>query len=168
TGFLRDALPHVIALLDEAAQMVIGLDEPLEQNAPRRFYFERLAALINAGVAPQEADRRARYRIFGSKPGAYGAGILPLIEAGNWQDVRDFALAYVNWGGYAYTRSEDGADAREDFRTALATVQVAAKNQDNREHDLFTYDDYLQYHGGMIAAIRALSGKPPLAYFGDS
>ncbi|MDW8325006.1 MAG: cobaltochelatase subunit CobN [Anaerolineales bacterium] len=168
TGFLRDALPHVIALLDEAAQMVIGLDEPLEQNAPRRLYFRRLGALIGAGVSAAEADRRARYRVFGSKPGAYGAGILPLIEAGNWQDARDFALAYVNWGGYAYTRSEDGADAREDFRAALALVQVAAKNQDNREHDLFTYDDYLQYHGGMIAAIRALSGKPPLAYFGDS
>ncbi|MCS7056343.1 MAG: cobaltochelatase subunit CobN [Thermoflexales bacterium] len=168
TGFLRDALPHVIALLDEAAQMVISLDEPLEQNAPRRLYFERLASLINAGIAPQEADRRSRYRVFGSKPGAYGAGILPLIEAGNWQDVRDFALAYVNWGGYAYTRSEEGTDAREDFRAALAKVQVAAKNQDNREHDIFTYDDYLQYHGGMIAAIRALSGKPPLAYFGDS
>lgn len=46
--------------------------------------------------------------------------------------------------------------------------RMTRKNQDNREHDLFNYDDYLQYHGGMIAAIRALSGKPPLAYFGDS
>lgn len=168
TGFFRDALPHAIELLDEAVQRVISLDEPLEQNAPRQFYFERLAALINAGIAPQEADRRARYRIFGSKPGAYGAGILPLIEEGNWQDARDFALAYVNWGGYAYTSSEAGSDAREDFRAVLATIEVAAKNQDNREHDLFTYDDYLQYHGGMIAAIRALSGKAPRAYFGDS
>ncbi len=168
SGFMRDALPHAVALLDEAAQMVIGLDEPLAQNAPRRLYFERLGALIAGGASAVEADRRARYRVFGCKPGAYGAGILPLIEAGNWQDARDFALAYVNWGGYAYTRSEEGTDAREDFRAALATVQVATKNQDNREHDIFNYDDYLQYHGGMIAAIRALSGKPPLAYFGDS
>ncbi|MGQ9814981.1 MAG: cobaltochelatase subunit CobN [Candidatus Roseilinea sp.] len=124
--------------------------------------------LTRSGIQPQEADRRARYRVFGSKPSAYGTGILPLIETGNWRDVQDFARAYVTWGGYAYTRSEDGVAAHQDFRIALRTTQVAVKNQDNREHDLFNYDDYLQYHGGMIAAIRALSGKPPLAYFGDS
>jgi cobaltochelatase CobN len=168
TGFFRDGLPHLVSLLDEAAQRVIDLDEPLEQNFPRKFYLERRAELTREGAPPQEADRRARYRVFGSKPGAYGAGILPLIEAGNWRDVQDFARAYVAWGGYAYTRGEDGAIAYEDFTAALRTTQAAVKNQDNREHDLFTYDDYLQYHGGMIAAIRALSGKPPLAYFGDS
>ncbi|MDW8293683.1 MAG: cobaltochelatase subunit CobN, partial [Anaerolineae bacterium] len=168
TGFFRDALPHVIALLDEAAQMVINLDEPLEHNATRKFYFDRLAALIQSGVAAAEADRRARYRIFGSKPGTYGAGVLPLIEAGTWRDVQDLARVYISWGGYAYSRQEDGIAAHDDFRTALSTVQVATKNQDNQEHDIFNYDDYLQYHGGMVAAIRALSGKPPLAYFGDS
>lgn len=168
TGFFRDGLPHLVSLLDEAAQRVIDLDEPLEQNFPRKFYLERRAELMREGASPQEADRRARYRVFGSKPGAYGAGILPLIEAGNWRDVQDFARAYVAWGGYAYTRGEDGAIAYEDFTAALRTTQAAVKNQDNREHDLFTYDDYLQYHGGMIAAIRAVSGKPPLAYFGDS
>jgi cobaltochelatase CobN len=168
TGFFRDALPHVIALMDEAIQRVISLDEPPEQNYPRKLYFERMAALIRAGIAPAEADRRARYRIFGCKPTAYGAGILPLIEAGNWQDARDFARAYVAWGGYAYTRDAEGIEALDDFSAALATTDVAAKNQDNREHDLFNYDDYLQYHGGMVAAIRALRGKPPLAAFGDS
>lgn len=168
TGLFRDALPHLIALLDEAVQMVINLDEPLEQNAPRKFYLERLAALIQSGVAASEADRRARYRIFGNKPGTYGAGVLPLIEAGTWRDVQDLARIYISWGGYAYTKQEDGAVAHDDFRAVLATVQVATKNQDNQEHDIFNYDDYLQYHGGMIAAIRALTGKPPLSYFGDS
>jgi cobaltochelatase CobN len=168
TGFFRDALPHMIALMDEAIQRVISLDEPLEQNYPRKLYLERLAALVRAGVAPAEADRRARYRVFGCKPTAYGAGILPLIEAGNWQDAQDFARAYIAWGGYAYTRDAEGIEALDDFSAALAATDVAAKNQDNREHDLFNYDDYLQYHGGMVAAIRALRGKPPLAVFGDS
>jgi len=168
TGLFRDALPHVVALMDEAIQCVISLDEPLDQNYPRKLYLERLAALIRAGVAPAEAERRARYRIFGCKPGTYGAGILPLIEAGNWQDAQDFARAYIAWGGYAYTRDAEGIAALDDFSAALAATDVAAKNQDNREHDIFNYDDYLQYHGGMIAAIRALRGKPPLAAFGDS
>jgi cobaltochelatase CobN len=47
-------------------------------------------------------------------------------------------------------------------------VEIAAKNQDNREHDIFDSDDYLQFHGGMNATIRALSGTAPRRYFGDS
>ncbi|MBI3966800.1 MAG: cobaltochelatase subunit CobN, partial [Chloroflexi bacterium] len=38
----------------------------------------------------------------------------------------------------------------------------------NREHDIFDSDDYLQYHGGMIATVRALSGRNPRQYFGDN
>ena len=47
-------------------------------------------------------------------------------------------------------------------------VAVAAKNQDNREHDIFDSDDYFQFHGGMVAAMRALTGESPAAYVGDS
>src|SRR4029077_17497519 len=47
-------------------------------------------------------------------------------------------------------------------------IQVAAKNQDNREHDIVDSDDYFQYHGGMVAMVRALTGASPAAYVGDS
>jgi cobaltochelatase CobN len=92
----------------------------------------------------------------------------PLIQDRNWQADADFAEAYVNWGGYAYARSTQGSDQRDAFRTRLAGVQVALHNQDNREHDIFDSDDYLQFHGGMIATIRALTGQQPRHYFGDS
>ena len=61
------------------------------------------------------------YRVFGSSPGSYGAGILPLIDAGNWQTDADFAAAYVNWGGYAYTADDYGTDARAEFESVLGT-----------------------------------------------
>ncbi|MGZ3395093.1 MAG: cobaltochelatase subunit CobN, partial [Isosphaeraceae bacterium] len=80
----------------------------------------------------------------------------------------DLAEAYVNWGGYAYTADEQGIDARDLFRRRLVGVQVALHNQDNREHDIFDSDDYLQFHGGMIATIRALTGRKPKHYFGDT
>jgi (2Fe-2S) ferredoxin len=80
----------------------------------------------------------------------------------------DFARVYLAWGGYAYTSAEQGTPAEDAFATALSGVQVATKNQDNREHDLFDSDDYLQFHGGMIATIRALTGQNPARYFGDS
>lgn len=168
SGFFRDAFPHLVALLDEAVRAVIERPEPLDRNFVRKHYLDDVARLMAQGLPAEEAERRARYRIFGSKPGTYGAGILPLIEEGNWQDEHDFAEAYVNWGGYAYTADEQGVDARDTFRHRLSHVEVALHNQDNREHDIFDSDDYLQFHGGMIATIRALTGRKPRHYFGDS
>jgi cobaltochelatase CobN len=168
SGFFRDAFPHLITLLDQASQAVIALDEPFSRNFPRKHALAAEAELLRNGLGTGEAARQARYRIFGCKPGSYGAGILPLIDAGNWRTDADFAQAYLTWGGYAYTRDEQGTPARAAFAQALASVQVATKNQDNREHDIFDSDDYLQYHGGMIATIRALTGQNPRRYFGDS
>ena len=54
------------------------------------------------------------------------------------------------------------------FADRLRAVEVAVHNQDNREHDIFDSDDYYQFHGGMIATVRALTGRQPKAYFGDS
>ncbi len=168
SGFFRDAFPHLIALLDAAYAAVIDSDEPPEQNFPRRHALAAEVQLLREGQDGARARTEARYRIFGCAPGSYGAGILPLIDAGNWRDDADFAAAYLAWGGYAYTAVEQGAPARDAFARALGGVQVATKNQDNREHDIFDSDDYLQFHGGMIAAIRALTGANPRRYFGDS
>ncbi len=54
------------------------------------------------------------------------------------------------------------------MRTAYRRITVAAKNTDTREHDIADADDYFQYHGGMVATVRALTGKSPEAYIGDS
>jgi len=168
SGFFRDAFPDLIALLDRAFRTVAALDEPVEQNAVRRHVLAQTERLVGGGASPEEAARRAAYRVFGSPPGAYGAGILPLIDERNWQTDADLAEVYVNWGGFAYGVDVDGVDARAEFRASLASVDAAVKNQDNREHDIFDSDDYFQYHGGMIAAIRAVSGVNPRRYFGDS
>jgi cobaltochelatase CobN len=168
SGFFRDAFPQLIHLIDQAVNAVIALDEPPEDNFVRKHYLAELAANAAPSESGAQAQSRARYRVFGSKPGTYGAGILPLIQERNWQDAADFAESYVNWGGYAYTSEEAGIDARPEFRRRLASVEVALHNQDNREHDIFDSDDYLQFHGGLIATIRSLTGRKPRHYFGDS
>ena len=160
SGFFRDAFPHVIALLDDAIAAVAALDEPAEVNY--------LRAHATADQAAHGDWRRATTRIFGSKPGAYGAGLLPLIDARNWRDDADLAEVYAVWGGYAYGRDLDGAPARTDMETAFARIAVAAKNADTREHDIADSDDYFQYHGGMVAMVRSLTGRSPAAYIGDS
>ena len=168
SGFFRDAFPQLVSLIDDAVQAVIALDEPLTENFVKKHYLEELAQWIGKGLSEESAKSRASFRIFGAKPGSYGAGILPLIQEKNWAVDQDFAEAYINWGGYAYTRHVQGADEREAFKVRLSGVQVALHNQDNREHDIFDSDDYLQFHGGMIATIRALTGQQPRHYFGDS
>ncbi|GAA1182628.1 cobaltochelatase subunit CobN [Pseudonocardia alaniniphila] len=160
SGFFRDAFPHVIALLDDAIRMVAELDEPAEQN--------HLRAHVEEDVAVHGDRRRATSRIFGSKPGAYGAGLLPLIDARNWRSDADLAEVYAVWGGYAYGRGLDGREARADMEQSFRRIAVAAKNQDTREHDIVDSDDYFQYHGGMVAMVRALTGRSPAAYVGDS
>jgi cobaltochelatase CobN len=158
SGFFRDAFPHVVALLDDAFQLIAELDEP--DN------YVREHALRDQG---EHGDwRRARTRIFGSRPGAYGAGILPLMDSRNWRDDADLAEVYAVWGGFAYGRDLDGVPARGDMENAYRRIDVAAKNIDTREHDVLDSDDYFQYHGGMIATVRALTGKAPAAYIGDS
>ncbi|KXK60000.1 cobalamin biosynthesis protein CobN [Micromonospora rosaria] len=160
SGFFRDAFPHVVTLLDDAIRAVAALDEPDEDNY--------LAAHARADAARHGDERRATTRIFGSKPGAYGAGLLPLIDSGNWRDDADLAEVYTVWGGFAYGRGLDGRPAREDMESAYRRIAVAAKNTDTREHDIADSDDYFQYHGGMIATVRALTGQAPRAYIGDS
>jgi cobaltochelatase CobN len=168
SGFFRDAFPHLIALIDQAVELAVSADEPLELNYVRKHYLAEMEKMQYQGVDKSVADRKCKYRIFGSKPGSYGAGILPLIQERNWSTTDDFAEAYLNWGGFAYTKDEIGTEAKEEFKERLTTVEIALHNQDNREHDIFDSDDYLQFHGGMIATIKSLSGRRPKHYFGDS
>ncbi|MEU8897437.1 cobaltochelatase subunit CobN [Nocardia sp. NPDC048505] len=160
SGFFRDAFPHVLALLDDAVRLVAELDEPAESNYVR--------AHAQSDLAEHGDPRRATTRIFGSKPGTYGAGLLQLIDSKSWRTDDDLAQVYTAWGGFAYGRDLDGAPAAEDMRTAYKRIAVAAKNTDTREHDIADSDDYFQYHGGMVATVRALTGKNPEAYIGDS
>ncbi len=168
SGFFRDAFPNLVHLIDEAIHTVASLDEPPEQNFIRKHVVADRQTYAEAGISSAEAGERSLYRIFGSKPGTYGAGILPLLDEHNWRSDQDLADVYIAWGGYAYTKTTYGSQAADEFKTRFAEMTIAVKNQDNREHDIFDSDDYLQYHGGMVATVRALAGRDPKAYFGDS
>ncbi|HEX2400913.1 MAG TPA: cobaltochelatase subunit CobN [Mycobacterium sp.] len=160
SGFFRDAFPHVVTMLDDAVHLVAGLDEPADDNYVR--------AHAEADLAEHGDVRRSTTRIFGSKPGTYGAGLLQLIDSRNWRDDADLAQVYTAWGGFAYGRGLDGAPAADDMNRQYRRIAVAAKNTDTREHDIADSDDYFQYHGGMVATVRALTGQSPAAYIGDN
>ncbi|MDT9594276.1 cobaltochelatase subunit CobN [Nocardioides zeae] len=160
SGFFRDAFPHVVDMLDDAIRMVADLDEPDELNYVR--------AHARADLAVHGDERRATTRIFGSAPGAYGAGVLQAVESGSWRTDADLAEVYTAWGGFAYGRDLSGVPATEDMQANYRRIAVAAKNIDTREHDIADSADYFEYHGGMVATVRALTGTAPRAYVGDS
>lgn len=160
SGFFRDAFPHVVTMLDDAVRLVASLDESPQDNFVR--------AHVAADLAEHGDERRATTRVFGSKPGTYGAGLLQLIDSRNWRDDADLAAVYTAWGGFAYGRGLDGRPAADDMENQYRRIAVAAKNTDCREHDIADSDDYFQYHGGMVATVRALTGTAPAAYIGDN
>ncbi|MBD1939839.1 cobaltochelatase subunit CobN [Microcoleus sp. FACHB-68] len=181
SGFFRDAFPNLIDLFDCAVNAVAALNEPAQQNPLAAQVKQETQLWESAGLTLQQAQSRSRYRIFGSKPGAYGAGLQGLIEAQNWTDDADLARAYINWSSYAYTGISDlpqgeniqsskkgEISAPEAFEQRLKGMQIVLHNQDNREHDLLDSDDYYQFQGGLTAAVRAASGKNPDTYFGDN
>ncbi|MDZ4873028.1 MAG: Aerobic cobaltochelatase subunit CobN [Chroococcidiopsis cubana SAG 39.79] len=168
SGFFRDAFPNLIDLFDSAVIAVSQLDEPAEQNPLAAKVKHETQFWYSAGLTPEQAKERSLYRVFGSKPGAYGAGLQGLIEAQNWTGDRDLAHAYINWSCYAYSRNSEGRAAPEAFEQRLGEMQIVLHNQDNREHDLLDSDDYYQFQGGLTVAVRAVRGKNPQTYFGDN
>ncbi len=167
SGFFRDAFPHLVEMIDHAVATVAALDEPSDRNfvaAHARADAERLAAELG----PDTAWRRATTRVFGSRPGTYGAGLLQMLGARDWRDHGDIAEVYEAWGGHAYGRDLDGVAAGEAMRDCYARIEVAVKNLDSSEQDILDSDDYYQFHGGMVATVRAIRGREPAAYLGDS
>jgi len=167
SGFFRDAFPAQIDLIDSAARAVAALDEPPALNPLAERVTADSAALMAQGLDEAEAVRRAGFRVFGSKPGAYGAGLQALIDERGWRNEADLARAYLAWGGYAYGAGAAGTPAQGLFETRLKAVEVVVHNQDNREHDLLDSDDYYQFEGGLTAAVRHLSGARPTVYHND-
>ncbi|MBM7068637.1 cobaltochelatase subunit CobN [Actibacterium sp. 188UL27-1] len=151
SGFFRDAFPQLITLVDNAARSVMALDETESQNS----------------AAARARTEGSRHRVFGSKPGAYGAGLQALIDERLWSEPADLAEAYLNWSSYAYGKDAEGTPARAAFETRLRETEAIVQNQDNREHDLLDSDDYYQFEGGAAAAVQALQGAARPIYHND-
>ncbi|ORU94395.1 MAG: cobaltochelatase subunit CobN [Cycloclasticus sp. symbiont of Bathymodiolus heckerae] len=169
SGFFRDAFPNVMRLFDTAVLAIATLDEPGNSNTIKQHVTARAQELSEQGMSEEEAFREASFRVFGSKPGAYGAGLQGLIDERCWESTKDLAEAYVNWGGYAYGSGElkDGVQAKRAFQQQLSQVDTVAHNQDNREHDILDSDDYYQFQGGMSNAVSVFKGVAPVVYHND-
>jgi cobaltochelatase CobN len=167
SGFFRDAFPAQIDLFDSAARAVADLDEPEHLNPIAARARAEAATLVAQGMDAATARRKTGFRVFGSKPGAYGAGLQALIDERGWSDEGDFARAYLAWGGYAYGNGASGEAAQASFSHRLTQVDAILHNQDNREHDLLDSDDYYQFEGGLAATVKHLTGRKAQVWHND-
>jgi len=167
SGFFRDAFPAQIALFDRAVRAIGALDEPADQNPIAARMRADALGLAAAGASEADAAQQAGYRIFGSKPGAYGAGLQGLIDSGKWQGKADLAEVFLEWGHYAYGAKVAGVPDRARFAARLSAIEAVVHNQDNREHDLLDSDDYYQFEGGLAVTAEMLGGSKPAVYHND-
>jgi len=167
SGLFRDAFPQQIALFDKAVRAIGALDEPEDQNPIAARMRADALGLMKDGASEADAALKAGHRIFGSKPGAYGAGLQALIDSGNWSTKADLGKAFLNWGQYAYGAHVAGVPELGRFAARLGDIEAVVQNQDNREHDLLDSDDYYQFEGGLVATAESLTGRRPVAYHND-
>jgi len=167
SGLFRDAFPNLVNLLDDTMERIANLDEPPEMNFLAKHVKKETAEKVAQGSDAVRAREEAGYRIFGCRPGAYGAGVCDAIDSKNWKDEKDLGNIYVLWGGYAYGKKNYGVTVPEQFKKRLSVLDATVKNEDTREYDMLDGDDFYSYHGGMIAAVKAFKGVLPRSYSGD-
>ena len=161
SGFFRDAFPNLVHLVDEAIQTVAGLDEPPEQNFVRKHVIADRETYRAAGVSVKPRRSAACIAFSAPNPAPMAPASCRCSTSATGAVTRTSQRS--TWPGVAMPipGPRMARRPRTNFKTRFREIVVAVKNQDNREHDIFDSDDYLQYHGGMMATIRALTGREP-------
>jgi cobaltochelatase CobN len=177
SSLMRDLVPNFCDLMDRTVGMLSRLDEPDEWNAIRkhtRQQMEQLGQQAREAISDSRLRRLATLRIFSSAPGTYGLGVGLALDASAWQDKKDLAEVYINWGGHAYGVDDGdhslgyGEKAQQVLADQLARIDVAYMKQASAEYDVLDCGCYAVFQGGMATAAAAVGRKNPKLYWGDS
>jgi cobaltochelatase CobN len=147
SGLFRDLFPAQIALIDAAVRAIAARDETADENP--------LAAICRA-----EASGDAPLRIFGTAPGAYGAGVEDLI--GRETDRGAIATAYLAAASHAYGGPEGAAAPTQEFAARIASADLLVHAGDDPGRDLLEGAEDAAFVGGFAAAAAALGRAPDL------
>lgn len=164
SGLFRDTFPNLIERIEDAVNLVAALQEPDEDNYVRKHIEADLKEFLEQGMDREQAFEHASLRVFGCPPGTYGAGVDVLVNSKKWNTVEDLGKTYINWGGHGYSRKLHGEKLGDLFTRRLSTCEVTVKNISSFEADMLDSDDFYNYHGGLISAVKTASGKNPRSY----
>jgi len=145
SGLFRDLFPAQIALIDAAVQAVAARDEDDNDNP--------LAAARRGGNSKHQTRLD---RIFGSAPGAYGAGIEDML--GRDVDARKIGAAYLAAASHVYrgAEGEGGAAAPDAFASRVAGADMLIHVSDDPARDLLEGAEDAAFIGGFAAAAKLL------------
>src|SRR5215468_2842147 len=150
SGLFRDLFPAQIALLDAAIRTVAAREEAADENP--------LAAACRMSSAHGEASIA---RIFGTAPGAYGAGVEDLL--GRDIDREQLANSYLAAVSHAYGGAEaDAALAPGAFKARVASADLLVHSAEDPARDLLEGSEDVAFVGGFAAAAAALGRAPDL------
>ncbi|MDR1105221.1 MAG: cobaltochelatase subunit CobN [Treponema sp.] len=164
SGLFRDMFPNLSNMIDDAVNMIANLDESPEENFVKKHILADIEKLASQGHGENEARELAGLRVFGCPPGNYGAGVDIMINSRKWESNADLAKVYVNWSAHGYSKKIHGEKLPDLFMRRLESCTVTVKNISSWESDMLDDDDYYNYHGGLISAVKAASGKTPASY----
>ena len=168
SGLFRDTFPNLIERIEDAVNMVAALPESYQENYVRMHVEEEMKAYLEQGFQREQAFERAILRVFGCPPGNYGAGVDILVNSKKWNTVEDLGTAYLTWSSHGYSRNMHGEKAEEIFRRRLKFCEATVKNISSEESDMLDSDDFYNYHGGLVSAVKTVSGSYPLSYSASS
>ena len=164
SGLFRDTFPNLIEKIEDVVNLCASLDEPDEINYIKKHISEDVNELLKQGMHRQQAEEYASLRVFGCPPSNYGAGVDTLVNSRKWDSSDDLGRAYISWSSHAYSRKLHGEKLPGIFSSRLAQCDVTVKNIASYESDMLDDDDYYIYHGGLIAAVKSVSGNYPVSY----
>jgi cobaltochelatase CobN len=146
SGLFRDLFPAQIALLDAATRTVAANDEADDENP--------LAAARRTAPA-------ALARIFGTAPGAYGAGVESLLGQGT--DRQDIGAAYLAAASHIYGGADgEGGHAPGAFAARVAVADLLVHVSDDPGRDLLEGSEDASFVVGFAAAAATLGRTPDL------
>ncbi len=150
SGLFRDLFPAQIALIDAAVRAVAAREEAPDENP--------LAAACRVSSAHAGTSIA---RIFGTAPGAYGAGVEDLL--GRDIDREQLGSAYLAAVTHAYGGVEgDAALAPGAFEARVATADLLVHCAEDPARDLLEGSEDVAFVGGFAAAAAALGRAPDL------
>ena len=164
---IRAQHPQLDGALDEALRPLPDAlrdpgDEPLERNDVAARWVEDTREMLDNGADPRQAGRDAALRVFGTAPGAYGAGVNRLAErSGAWEDRAELADAYLRRMGHAYGKDASGEPSHAAFESRLQSVGRTYLGRASHVYGLLDNDDGFDFQGGLSLAVETLTGDAP-------
>ncbi len=157
---LEPALEQALSVLPE--NMREPGDESLATNGVAARWVADTRVLLAAGASARDAGTQAAYRVFGTAPGGYGAGVNRLAtRTGAWEDRAQLGDAYRRRMGHVYGKGSQGDSAHQAFDRQLNTVNHTYLGRASHLYGLLDNDDGFDFQGGLSNAVEHLRGEPP-------